>query len=29
VIFKALMCSVLMFVALGAIGIWLRRHRGH
>jgi hypothetical protein len=28
VIFKALCCSMLVFVALGAAGIWLRRRRG-
>jgi len=28
VIFKALLCSVLLFVALGVVGIWLRRRRG-
>jgi hypothetical protein len=28
VIFKALVCSVLLFVALGAAGLWLRRLRG-
>jgi hypothetical protein len=28
VIFKALVCSVLLFVALGAVGIWIRRLRG-
>jgi hypothetical protein len=28
VIFKALMCSVLVFIALGAAGLWLRRRRG-
>jgi hypothetical protein len=27
-IFKALLCSGLLFVALGAVGIWLRRRRG-
>jgi hypothetical protein len=27
VIFKALLCSILLFVALGAFGIWLRRRR--
>jgi len=27
VIFKALLCSMLLFVALGAFGIWLRRRR--
>jgi hypothetical protein len=25
---KALFCSMLLFVALGAFGIWLRRRRG-
>jgi hypothetical protein len=25
VIFKALLCSALLFIALGAVGIWLRR----
>jgi hypothetical protein len=30
VIFKALLCSALLFIALGAVGIWLRRAgRGH
>jgi hypothetical protein len=28
VIFKALLCSMLLFVVLGAVGIWLRRRRG-
>jgi hypothetical protein len=27
VLFKALCCSMLLFVALGAVGIWLRRRR--
>jgi len=27
VIFKALMCSMLIFVAGGMVGIWLRRRR--
>jgi hypothetical protein len=27
VIFKALMCSMLIFIAGGAAGIWLRRRR--
>jgi hypothetical protein len=27
VIFKALLCSILLFVAIGAFGIWLRRRR--
>jgi hypothetical protein len=25
---KALFCSMLLFVAIGAAGIWLRRRRG-
>jgi MYXO-CTERM domain-containing protein len=28
VIVKALCCSMLIFVALGAAGLWLRRRRG-
>jgi hypothetical protein len=28
VIFKALCCSMLVFVALAAVGLWLRRRRG-
>jgi hypothetical protein len=28
VIFKALCFSMLVFVALGSVGIWLRRRRG-
>lgn len=28
-LFKALMCSMLVFVAVGAVGIWLRRRRGY
>jgi hypothetical protein len=28
VIFKALCCSTLVFIAFGAAGIWLRRRRG-
>jgi hypothetical protein len=27
VILKALVCSMLLFVAIGAFGIWLRRRR--
>jgi hypothetical protein len=27
VIFKALLCSMLLFIAIGAFGIWLRRRR--
>ncbi|MBE1490486.1 MYXO-CTERM domain-containing protein [Plantactinospora soyae] len=27
-IFKALLCSGLLFVLLGVVGIWLRRRRG-
>jgi hypothetical protein len=27
VIVKALLCSMLLFVAIGAFGIWLRRRR--
>jgi hypothetical protein len=27
VIFKALVCSMLLFIVLGALGIWLRRRR--
>jgi hypothetical protein len=27
VILKALLCSMLLFVAIGAFGIWLRRRR--
>jgi hypothetical protein len=27
-VIKALLCSALLFVALGSAGIWLRRHRG-
>jgi hypothetical protein len=27
VLFKALLCSMMLFVAVGAAGIWLRRHR--
>lgn len=28
-LFKALICSMLVFVAVGAVGIWLRRGRGY
>lgn len=28
VIFKALMCSMLLFIAVGAAGIWLGRRTG-
>jgi hypothetical protein len=28
VVIKALLCSGLLFVLLGAVGIWLRRRRG-
>jgi hypothetical protein len=27
-IFKALLCTVLIFIAGGALGIWLQRLRG-
>jgi hypothetical protein len=26
-VFKALVCSVLFFIAIGAIGMWLATHR--
>jgi hypothetical protein len=26
-VFKALCCSMMVFLALGAVGIWLRRKR--
>jgi hypothetical protein len=28
VIVKALCCSMLLFIALAAVGLWLRRRRG-
>jgi hypothetical protein len=28
VLLKALCCSMLVFVAIGVCGMWLRRHRG-
>jgi hypothetical protein len=28
VIFKALLCTALIFIVVGAAGIWLRRRRG-
>jgi hypothetical protein len=28
VIFKALLFAALLFIAVGAVGIWLRRRRG-
>ena len=27
-VFKALLCSIVLFVAIAAIGLWLRRARG-
>jgi len=27
-VFKALLCSVVLFIAIAAIGLWLRRARG-
>jgi len=27
VIFRAILCSILVFIAVGAVGIWVRRRR--